>query len=63
MLGLFSLGNTCLMGNDAVYQEFVLLTTLNECICGLTKGRQTLTSFLPEAAVGFISKSLWSEVT
>lgn len=60
--GIFFLGNTCLMGNDAVYQEFVLHTTLNECICGLKKGRPLLVSCRRQSD-WFISEFLWSEVT
>lgn len=32
------------MGND-VYQEFVVHTTLNACICGLKKGRPLFISY------------------
>lgn len=57
------------MGNDAVYQEFVLHTmnewmnaSVNECICGLKKGGPLLVSCRRQSD-WFISKFLWSEVT
>lgn len=58
---IFSWENTCLMGND-VYQEFVVHTTLNECICGLKKGRPLFISYQMVRLVYFQIASIWDHL-
>lgn len=61
-MGFFFPGKFTSNGKYAVYQEFVLHTTLNECVCGLKTGRPLLVSCWRQSD-WFISKFLWSEVT
>lgn len=55
---IFSWETTCLMGND-VYQEFVVHTAVNECICGLKKGRPLLISYQMVRLVYFQIPLVW----